>query len=352
MKNRGEGGVMKKSTVGRLHLIYGIGLSILLIAVGICLIGSCITIYNSGENPFSRESVAEQFEKISVLVYGCIAAVVIGAVLTLVFPAERPRLRGTVDPEKTISKLLKRIPDADIDPQQRQQLRHLAQLRFGNRIFGTCVCILCAIPPLLYLLTPENFTLDHLNSDIFSAIRLVLLCSAIAFGICIAMRLLNDRIRRRQIDLLKSVLASGTHKNGSMPTSDNCDLTTWTRREVALTLALSLFALGLFLCLFALIFADFSHSLSSSALLLLSILSALVLAAVLIIAVFVCGLSRDHENKRTPDTTVSHVRYLTAVRIAVLTVAVLFIVLGIRNGGMGDVLAKAIRICTECIGLG
>ena len=38
--------------------------------------------------------------------------------------------------------------------------------------------------------------------------------------------------------------------------------------------------------------------------------------------------------------------------VAVLTVAVVFIVIGIFNGGMGDVLAKAVKICTECIGLG
>jgi hypothetical protein len=36
----------------------------------------------------------------------------------------------------------------------------------------------------------------------------------------------------------------------------------------------------------------------------------------------------------------------------VLAVAVTFIVVGIVNGGMSDVLGKAVRICTECIGLG
>ena len=39
-------------------------------------------------------------------------------------------------------------------------------------------------------------------------------------------------------------------------------------------------------------------------------------------------------------------------RIAILAVAVAFIALGIFNGGMGEVLGKAVRICTECIGLG
>ena len=40
------------------------------------------------------------------------------------------------------------------------------------------------------------------------------------------------------------------------------------------------------------------------------------------------------------------------VRAVVFVVAVVFIILGIFNGGMSDVLGKAVRICTECIGLG
>lgn len=39
-------------------------------------------------------------------------------------------------------------------------------------------------------------------------------------------------------------------------------------------------------------------------------------------------------------------------RIAVAAVGVLLVTIGIFNGGMNDVLAKAIKICTECIGLG
>ena len=45
-------------------------------------------------------------------------------------------------------------------------------------------------------------------------------------------------------------------------------------------------------------------------------------------------------------------RILLGVRISVFAFAALFIVLGIMNGGMADVLGKAVRICTECIGLG
>ena len=48
----------------------------------------------------------------------------------------------------------------------------------------------------------------------------------------------------------------------------------------------------------------------------------------------------------------SHAMLVWWIRVEVLAVAIVFIVLGICNGGMADVLSKAINICTECIGLG
>ena len=39
-------------------------------------------------------------------------------------------------------------------------------------------------------------------------------------------------------------------------------------------------------------------------------------------------------------------------RYVIIAASVILIVLGVFNGGMKDVLAKAVKICTECIGLG
>lgn len=41
-----------------------------------------------------------------------------------------------------------------------------------------------------------------------------------------------------------------------------------------------------------------------------------------------------------------------ALWAALLAAALLLIVLGVMNGGARDVLAKAVKICSECIGLG
>ncbi len=45
-------------------------------------------------------------------------------------------------------------------------------------------------------------------------------------------------------------------------------------------------------------------------------------------------------------------KILLISRLSLVAIAVLLIVLGIFNGTMADVLGKAVKICTECIGLG
>ena len=55
--------------------------------------------------------------------------------------------------------------------------------------------------------------------------------------------------------------------------------------------------------------------------------------------------------KKEPRTAASD-KKLLAIRGIVFLAALCFIVLGIFNLGIDDVLGKAIRICTECIGLG
>lgn len=58
----------------------------------------------------------------------------------------------------------------------------------------------------------------------------------------------------------------------------------------------------------------------------------------------------QNSDKSVSERKKEHVR--CGVRIVVLVVALTFVIVGIINGGMADVLGKAIRLCTECIGLG
>ncbi|MBE6547420.1 MAG: hypothetical protein E7667_00880 [Ruminococcaceae bacterium] len=60
------------------------------------------------------------------------------------------------------------------------------------------------------------------------------------------------------------------------------------------------------------------------------------------------------EKAETPTAEEQKKKLITvwSIRGAIVTVALVFIIIGICNGGMADVLGKAVRLCTECIGLG
>ena len=55
--------------------------------------------------------------------------------------------------------------------------------------------------------------------------------------------------------------------------------------------------------------------------------------------------------QKTQEKTEIDKRITLGIRAAIAVLAIAFIVIGIFNGGMADVLSKAINICTECIGL-
>ena len=56
--------------------------------------------------------------------------------------------------------------------------------------------------------------------------------------------------------------------------------------------------------------------------------------------------------KAKPEAPAPRRMPVGALRAGLYAVAIVFIVLGVMNGGLRDVLVKAVNICTECIGLG
>lgn len=91
---------------------------------------------------------------------------------------------------------------------------------------------------------------------------------------------------------------------------------------------------------------------------------ATVIFCLSLICVYFCTRSVKRENEiykaavadgsaeKISNTRVSKKNVVLYVRCVVFTLAVALIVLGIFNDGIADVYGKAIRICTECIGLG
>ena len=79
---------MTKENMERLHRTYNILFSIVLVIAGICLIAGCLCIYFSGDQPFSRESVAATFSGIAFPVYLCVAMTIGNIIWGIISPID------------------------------------------------------------------------------------------------------------------------------------------------------------------------------------------------------------------------------------------------------------------------
>ena len=287
---------MKLKTRGRIHLVYGIVLTVLILAVGVCFALSALSIYRSGaSSPYTPESIAAHFAPMAPLVYVTLAGIVGGVILAWVLPRRdlvvegpeddpldviveryrRGHYRAVKDPSATLKRLLTRLDEEALSPAHAASLGKERRLR---RVAAIVTAILAAgamIPALVWCTDPRHFSIEDLSEDIKAAALLVIPCAVVALGLLVGATLLRRASVIRETATVKAALAEAKAKG--IPA-----------RKVT---------------------ADNTSRLSDS-------------------------------------------RILWGVRGVILAVGILFILLGIRNGGMADVLGKAIRICTECIGLG
>jgi hypothetical protein len=266
---------MSNETKGLIHLIYGIILSVLILAVGVCFALSCISIYQSGASPFTRESISAHFVRIAIPTYICIAGVIGGAVLSLALPVDGVKVKSRRDPEDALHKLSARLDLTTCDESTAASIRMERRWRCRVTVILTVLAGVTLLPALMWCVNPAHFSIENLSEDIKTAALFILPCAAVSLGLLTGERLLRHASVARETATVKAALVA--MKGTAKPTEKaNPDKKKWS----------------------------------------------------------------------------SDPRFVWGVRGAILVVGVVFIVLGVCNGGMADVLGKAIRICTECIGLG
>ena len=259
---------MSQDKVKKIHLIYGCIAAVLIIALGIALILSCLDIYNSGARPYSPESIGLRFQRIAILVYACIAVIAGGIILTLVLPAQEKKPKPERDALMAMNKLKAKVPS--LDAADSQAARKEQKLRLGMRIATAVVFAGLMVYPAIYFMDGAHFSIAALNDDIRHAVCITLIPAFAGLMLCFICALLEAKSISRETAVYKKAIAAA---KGSAAAA-------------------------------------------------------------------------------APAAETSHVTALVVTRCIVLAAAVCFIVLGIFNGGMKDVLDKAVAICTECIGLG
>jgi hypothetical protein len=215
-----------------------------------------------------------------------------GVVLSLALPGEQTRRKGLISPEVTLARLTGKLDLSKCPYELEKNIRRQLTLRQIFVLVNVVLYVAGATRALIYALNKNNFPAadGQFNAEVLQGTLTIALYLAPPFLYSIVTSFLNREFRKREIALIKEAIALCATRPDLCRTPDESTNANGSR-ACPIEKAKSVFA----------------------------------------------------KHQKT---------ILTVVRCAVLAVGILFVLLGIFNGGMNDVVQKAIKICTECIGLG
>jgi hypothetical protein len=195
-------------TKKRIHLVYGILLSAMLVIAGICLCVACVGIYLSGDQPFSREAVAAAFRYIAVPVYLCLALVIGGFFLDGFFSLEKKK---NIDKQyfMILAALQKKLDPAACDPKVQSSILVERKARKLRKAIGFCLLAVGSVVFLSYGMNPANFHQSQINSSMVKAMWLLLPCLGIPFCYGVFSAYADRKSMQNEISLIKKALADG-----------------------------------------------------------------------------------------------------------------------------------------------
>lgn len=197
---------MTNERIKKIHRLYGILLSLALVAAGICLMVACVGVYRNGEAPlYSREEVAAAFRPIAVPVYAALVLAVGGAVLHLLLPAEAERLRAPYRPARVLRSLRKR---AVLTEEQKSVALRAQKTRRLHNWITALLAVAGAAVFLAYALNGANFPpadgiKEGLNDAMIRSMWVLLPCLAVPFAYGVFTGYYCRRSMEREIALLK-----------------------------------------------------------------------------------------------------------------------------------------------------
>ena len=265
-----------------LHLTLGIISSALIVALGISMMVSCWSIYQSGPRAFSRQSIGAVLINpvILTLIITTTLACLLGLLAHLLLPVQKRKTKPIRNELIVMQKIIEKVGT----PNQTQKLKITREIRLRRSgwIIFAILSVVTAIFPAMYLFNIQNFSGADPTAEIMKASYFVMPYGIFVLGIYFIADLISKHSAIRQTAVYKQMLLE---KN-----------------------------LGA---------ADAAAAYKQRVM---------------------------EKNLSAKDTTAA--RIVMGLRLAVVAVAVCFIVIGVFNGSANDVLTKAIKICTECIGLG
>ncbi len=289
---------MTKEKQAKLCRIGGLIFALLTVLVGVLLIVQTWSIYRSAPNsPYTPQNIAKHFKEIAPAVLLWAVALIGIIALQIAFPQDEPRPKAYVDVKTTLQRMEKRLP---IDELSLAEGKEIAKKGESTRKIATYLAVIFSVLALgvTFAILLDWFYVDILKWEFFAAHdgavdRLVqgFVLSVLSLTVVSVCLEWIERSRKTQQKAYVELIKKAKAEGRKGETTLHTEK-----------------APNVFQKLQAKIQGWFGGEKKEKAVL--------------------------------------------VTRIVLATLAVVLIGIGIWNGGMKDVLAKAVNICTQCIGLG
>lgn len=197
-------------TAKRIWRIYGIILSVALIAAGLCLMWACWQVYTSGpEHPYHAQSIAKAFAPIAIVIYIALGLTLGSVLLSVFLPQEKEKRKV----EKNYSLMLQKLHEKnDLNGCGDDKLVAAIRKEQKNRKLHSCITLLLLalgfVVVLCYSLNMKNVYsgVAHASTDKIKQTALVMLLSfGVPFGYGVFTAYFQKASIRRELELMKMV---------------------------------------------------------------------------------------------------------------------------------------------------
>lgn len=214
---------MTKETTIRIHRIYNILLSISIVLAGACLIAGCLSIYYSGDQPYTREVVADTFSSVSIPVYLCLALTLFSFVWEFFLPTAPNKSKPTKAYLHILNRLTSKKDFSQCDATLLSSINKERTSRRLHIIIRTVLLFVGSVIFLIYALNGKNFHQSNINESMTASMWILLPCMGIPFIYAVFVAYHNEKSLQREIELIKQVPASAkadSEGESSVPTTN------------------------------------------------------------------------------------------------------------------------------------
>lgn len=235
---------MTKENMMQIHRIYSILLSIVIIISGICLIAACISIYKSGDHPFSRQAVSDAFSGIAFPVYLCLIMTILSFILDVVLPAEHKKSTAQKPYAHILKSLYSKKDLSQCDETLRNTIYAHQKARRLHSVIRTVIVVLSSGAFLLYALNGKNFDSSNINDSMIHAMYVLIPCLTVSFCYALFTLYYNEKSIKSELELLKQIPASDSTKAEDSETAGLSENKVSILRFVILAIAISILIYG------------------------------------------------------------------------------------------------------------